>query len=98
VGWLGGVDGAVELELLVVPRASRSRLAGVHDDRLKIQVNAPPVDGEANAAVTALIARSFGVKRAAVTLVSGQTGRRKRVRIEGPTLAEVRERVERDDA
>lgn len=67
----------------VVPRSSRTRVAGLHQDRLKIQLNAPPVDGEANAALIALLAELLAVKKQQIELVSGQTGRRKRVRILG---------------
>lgn len=79
-----GAGGAV-LELLVQPRASRSRVVGEHDGRLKIQLAAPPVDGEANAALQAFLAGVLGVKKADVTLLAGETGRRKRVRIAGRT-------------
>jgi uncharacterized protein (TIGR00251 family) len=81
-----GAGGAV-LELLVQPRASRSRVVGEHDGRLKIQLAAPPVDGEANAALLAFLADALRVKRADVALLAGETGRRKRVRIAGVTAA-----------
>ena len=54
-------------------------------DRLRVAVTAPPVDGEANAAVIDALAQAFGVRRAAVTIVRGERGRRKTVRIEGAT-------------
>ncbi len=56
-------------------------------DRLRVAVTAPPVDGEANAAVIDALAEAFGVRRAAVTLVRGEHGRRKTVRVEGATQA-----------
>jgi uncharacterized protein (TIGR00251 family) len=79
-----GAGGAV-LEVLVQPRASRSRVVGEHDGRVKIQLAAPPVDGEANAALQAFLADVLGVKKAEVALLAGETGRRKRVRIAGVT-------------
>ena len=79
-----GAGGAV-LEVLVQPRASRSRVVGEHDGRIKIQLAAPPVDGEANAALLAFLAELLGVKRADVALLAGETGRRTRVRITGRT-------------
>jgi uncharacterized protein len=79
----------VELDVLVVPRASRTRVAGVQDGRLKVQLAAPPVDGEANAALVEFAADLFGVRRSAVTLVAGATGRRKRLRIEGGDPAQL---------
>ncbi len=83
-----GAGGAV-LEVLVQPRASRSRVVGEHDGRVKIQLAAPPVDGEANAALQAGLAGVLGVQQADVTLLAGETGRRKRVRIAGRTAEAV---------
>jgi uncharacterized protein (TIGR00251 family) len=77
-----GSGGAV-LEVVVQPRASRSRVVGEHDGRLKIQLAAPPVDGEANAALLELLADLLRVKRADVALLAGESGRRKRVRVAG---------------
>jgi uncharacterized protein (TIGR00251 family) len=80
--WRDDAEGVV-LELLVQPRASRTRVVGEHDDRLKIQLAAPPVDGEANAALAAFLAERFGVRRADVVLLRGEAGRRKTVRVRG---------------
>jgi uncharacterized protein (TIGR00251 family) len=81
-----GGGGAV-LEVLVQPRASRSRVVGEHDGRLKIQLAAPPVDGEANAELLSFLADALRVRRADVVLLAGETGRRKRVRVAGVTAA-----------
>jgi uncharacterized protein (TIGR00251 family) len=76
-------DGTVDLEVLVQPRASKSELAGIVDGRLKIRLAAPPVDGEANAALVEFLAEKLGLPKKAVELVRGQTGRRKTVRLTG---------------
>ncbi len=85
--WARDVAGGAELLLLVQPRASRTRAAGEHDGRLKLQLAAPPVDGEANAALVEFLAGELGVRKAAVALVRGDTGRRKTVRVAGVTAA-----------
>jgi hypothetical protein len=54
-------------------------------DRLKVSVNAPPVEGKANEAVQRVLAKTFGVPRSAVTILRGETGKRKTVRIAGVT-------------
>lgn len=72
----------------VVPRASRTRVVGEHGDRLKVQLAAPPVDGEANAALLALFVELFDVPKSSVTLVDGERSKRKRVRVLGVTLAQ----------
>ncbi len=53
-------------------------------DRLKISITAPPVDGKANSYLTAIVAKEFGVAKSLVTIVSGDTGRDKTIRITDP--------------
>lgn len=72
------------LNVQVQPRASRDEFAGLHGDRIKIRLTAPPVDGLANAALIGFLAAAFGVPRQRVVLVGGDTGRRKRLRIAAP--------------
>jgi uncharacterized protein len=81
--------GAVSFDVLVTPRASREKVGPVVGDRLKVTVTAPPVDGEANAAVVAAIARALGVPRASVSVVRGDASRRKTVRVAGVARAAV---------
>lgn len=91
MSWLKALDGGVELSVLVQPRASRTKIVGEHDGRLKIALSAPPVDGEANAALVAFLADVLGVKRSAIALVEGEASRRKRVRVTGVNEATARE-------
>jgi len=67
----------------VIPRAARDQLAGTRDGRLLVRVTAPPLDGRANAAVCALLAKAAGVPKGAVRVVRGETSRDKRVQIDG---------------
>ena len=85
--WLRQEPGGLVLEVLVQPRASRTRTAGEHGGRLKIQLCAPPVDGEANAALIAFLAEALGVRKADVVVVRGESGRRKTVRVTGAGAA-----------
>lgn len=73
----------IAFDVLVTPRASREGLGPIHGDRLKIAVTAPPVDGEANAAVVAVLARALAVPKANVTIVRGDGSRRKTVHVRG---------------
>lgn len=82
-------DGALVFEILVQPRASRAKIGPVHDGRLKLAVTAPPVDGEANAAVIELLAKQLGIARGAVEIVAGASGRRKTVRVRGVARAAI---------
>jgi hypothetical protein len=61
----------------------------VQGDRLVVAVNAPPVDGKANEAVVRVLAETFGVARGAVTIVRGETGKKKTVRLAGVVAAAV---------
>jgi len=79
-------DDGFFLEVLVQPRASRTKILGEHDGRLKIQLASPPVDGEANEALVKMLSKRLGLPRSAVILCSGQTGRRKRLRLTGASL------------
>ena len=86
--WLSRLaDGAVELRLHIQPGAKTTGFAGRHGDALKVRLAAPPVDGKANAALIAYLARFCAVPKAAVALVSGHSSRSKRVRIEGVDAA-----------
>lgn len=58
----------------------------------------PPVDGKANAAVIAIVAKSLGVAKGAVEIVRGESGRRKTLRIRGATLAALHALLDRDHA
>ncbi|MFL5321742.1 MAG: DUF167 domain-containing protein [Myxococcaceae bacterium] len=82
-GWLRTMPDGVELSVYVQPRASRTKLVGEHDGALKVQVAAPPVDGEANAELSEFLADLFSVPKRQVEIASGDTGRRKRIRISG---------------
>lgn len=79
----------VEFAVKVVPGASRSRVAGLLGAALKLAVAAPPEKGQANAAVTELLAAALGVKRADIEIVAGRSQPHKRVRVRGVAAAAV---------
>ena len=72
------------LTLRIQPKASRDEVCGAHGDAIKIRITAPPVEGKANAHLIKLLAKLFKVPKGQVTLVSGETGRDKLVRIHAP--------------
>lgn len=83
----------VELAILVQPRASRTEVVGPQGDALKVRLAAPPVDGEANEELIRCLAKALGVPKRAVTILSGATGRRKRVRVVGVEVEVAKERL-----
>ena len=76
------------IKVRVQPRAGRDAVAGRLGDALKVRLAAAPVEGEANRALVALLAKAFGVSRSAVVIVAGETAREKLVRVQGATLAD----------
>ena len=83
-------DTGVTFPVRVAPRASRTCVLGVHQEALKVALCAPPVDGKANAALIQFLAKQLKVPKRAVTLVRGQTGRDKLLRVEGVGVADIR--------
>lgn len=86
-------DDGVTLRVRVKPRASRDGLGGERAGALVVRLTAPPVEGEANAALGRFLGKLLGVAPSAVRLLRGATGREKLVRIEGLTADAVRHRL-----
>ena len=70
-------------------------IVGWLGDSLKVKVHAPALENRANEELTGFLARSLGLPRRAVTLVKGDTSRQKLVQIDGLSLAEARNRLEK---
>ena len=87
-------DGAVTVDIAVKPRSSREGVGPIQGDRLCVTVNAPPVDGKANEAVVRLLASIFKIPRSAVTIVRGETGRKKTLCIAGISAAALLRAIE----
>jgi uncharacterized protein (TIGR00251 family) len=85
------VKEGIELPITVLPRSSRNAVAGLQDNRLKLKISRPPVDGQANAACCRLLADTFNIPVSKVTVVRGHSSRRKTVMLEGVSLEHARE-------
>jgi uncharacterized protein (TIGR00251 family) len=83
----------VTLRVRVSPRASRDAVAGRRAGALVVKLTAPPVEGEANAALLRFIAGLLRVSRASVTLRHGARGRDKTLHIAGLDVETVRARL-----
>ena len=77
--------------LRVQPRASADQVIGERDGAIAIRLKAPPVDGQANAALQRFLARRLGVPAGAVELVRGASGRQKWIRVAGLSAEAVRQ-------
>lgn len=80
---------SVRITVYVQPRASKTEVAGVHGDALKIRLTAPPVDNAANTALIDFVAGKLGIPKSNIRIAAGATSRRKVVEIAGLTLPEV---------
>jgi hypothetical protein len=81
------------LPVRVIPRASKTAIAGWRGDAVLVRLAAPPVEGAANDALVAYLARALGVPRRQVSIVAGHKSRDKRVAIDGLTEGDVSARV-----
>ena len=85
-------DGAT-FAVKIHPRARRNALNGELGDALKLSLIAPPVEGRANEACIDFLANLLKVPRSSVTIASGQTNRRKVIRVSGVSAGKVQERL-----
>jgi uncharacterized protein (TIGR00251 family) len=82
-------DGALVFAVRVVPRASKTAVAGEHDGALRVRVAAPPVEGAANEELTRFLAKALGVAARDVEIASGHASKAKRVRVRGVRAADL---------
>tara|TARA_R110002167_G_scaffold277396_1_gene483326 strand:- start:4608 stop:4901 length:294 start_codon:yes stop_codon:yes gene_type:complete len=78
-------DGDLLLSCRLQPKASADEIVGLLGEDVKIRISAPPIEGRANAQLIKFLAKSFGVAKRDVQILSGEQGRSKRVRILQPT-------------
>ncbi len=74
-------EGSVIVDVHVIPNAARTHADGTHDGALRVRLHAPPVDGKANLALSAWLASTLGIAKSKVTLIRGQTSKRKQLRV-----------------
>ncbi len=74
-------DRGLTFAVRIVPRASRSEIAGEHNGALRIRIAAPPIEGAANRELIRFLAKLFTVPQKAIDLVSGTASKSKIVRI-----------------
>lgn len=75
------------------PGAKKDAVVGTFDGRLKVALAAPPVYGKANAKLCAFLAKKLGTAKSAVSLLTGETNREKRVRVVGIPPEQVLEKL-----
>jgi uncharacterized protein len=78
------------VEIRLQPRGGRDAVVGERDGAVLIRISAPPVDGKANAALIAFVAKRLGVPKSSVTIVRGEAARNKVIRVDGRAADDVR--------
>jgi len=76
-GWYRKTKEGWLISVHAQPGAKKSVVTGLHGESLKVRVAAPPVEGKANDALTAFVAKALGVPRRAVSIVKGASSREK---------------------
>jgi uncharacterized protein (TIGR00251 family) len=88
VSWCSPVAGGVRIAVQITPNAKKTEVVGVHDDALKLKLQAQPIEGRANEALVKFLASQLSVPKSAVTITHGHTNKRKLVEVKGATVEE----------
>lgn len=91
--FMRSADSSVLLDVVVAPRSSRNAIISEYQGRLKIALNAPPVDGEANEALVAFIAKVLGMPKRNISIQRGTRSKQKTLRVEYTNADEVLRRI-----
>jgi len=95
--WIKQKDADVLLRLWIQPRASKNGVVGVHGDRLKIRITAPPVDGAANEAIAKFLAKLCGVASSNIVFLRGETGKNKDILILNSRVGDIKDKLYLED-
>ena len=82
------------IKVRVQPKSSRNQVDGFQDGALRVRVTAAPTEGQANAAVIALLAKTLGVSKSRLGIIRGYSSRDKVVSVDTLTEQEVRQKIE----
>lgn len=91
--WLTKRPSSVAIMVLLVPGGARNAIVGIHDGALKIRVTQRAVEGQANAGLTAFLAKTIGAAKSQVTIAKGHTSRRKLVVVTDVSVEQVLARI-----
>lgn len=86
--WLKQTPSGITLSLHCQPGAKLTKVVGLHDDCLKIALQAPPLENKANALLVAWLSKQLKVPQKQIQFISGQNNRKKRIEIQGDISAE----------
>ena len=73
----------IKFDIRVIPKSSRNELSLMEDGTIKVKINAPPVDGKANAACIKLFSGILNVSKSKIQIVTGLKSKTKQVEVTG---------------
>ena len=82
--WIKPHNHGSSLALYIQPGASRSEISGLHGERLKVKIKAPPRDGEANQELIRFFSEILGIGKSKMELIQGESSRQKLLWVELP--------------
>lgn len=89
--WVQESDRGALIRCYAQPGASRSEVVGIHGDRVKIRIKAPPTEGKANKELLSFLAKLLGVRKSSLHIVRGDISRSKDVLCEGLAVSIITE-------
>lgn len=93
MAFLRQTPSGVLIDLHVQPQASRTEIVGLHGDRLKLRVKAPPIDGAANQEVIRFLAEQLSCPRQHLEIIKGQSGRQKTILARSMSLDHIQSKI-----
>ncbi len=75
------IEGYVDFHISARPNSGKNAFAGIYDDSLKVHIKAPAVEGAANRELVRFLSKYFRIPKSEIVILSGDTGKRKRVRL-----------------
>jgi len=93
MSWLHASPEGITIAVRVVPRASRDEISEVLDNALKVRLQAPPLEGKANAALVRFLSKVLNIPKGHVSIRTGAKGRNKQVLLKGLSAEQVHDRL-----
>ena len=84
------------LDVTVQPKSSQSRIA-INQNKIKIYIHSPPVDGKANEECISLVSKTVKIAKTSIEIERGERGKKKRIVIHGISTSEAIERIKRNE-
>ncbi len=83
-------SGAIYLKIIIQPRAARESVVGSYQGRLKVKVNAPPVEAAANKNLISVISKLLRAAKGNIIIKQGETSRNKLLLVKGISVDKAR--------